>query len=225
MKVKPLVFALLIVLLFLAGCTSETNTNDSQNANANTATPAAKNVATTDELIPSETSPITNNAEVGFRGDISDLLPTREEVNSEYKKEAQENESYNIEGFFPNYQSQGLKTTGFVEGAVNDWYISEGSTITDGYIYLLKFDSVQNTKTFFDNLVLMIKNEGGYKEKKIFSIDAECFGLEGGDFYAGYYVDYYCIKKNVLFNTEVITWKKSRFGDAETWAKSIAKKI
>jgi hypothetical protein len=158
-----------------------------------------------------------------FIGDTSELLPVRNEINTEYKITTEDN--VNISRYFSDYQSQGLNTTGFENGIYMELEIFEGTTMTLGYITILKFDSVDATNLFYTNLINLIKNEGGYKELSSFGIDADCFALEGGNYMEGYYQDAYCKKKNIFFSTEVSSFKRSRLPEYEDWANIIANKI
>lgn len=197
LKTKTIIFILIIMggLVLLSGCSSKSN-------EATNVKPA-------------------NSTEL-FSGNILSLFPSRDEINTEYKTE---NTDFKIEDFFPKYQSQGLKTTGFEVGKEIDLYIVEGTKETDGYIFILKFGTQQNAAEFENNLISMTKNEGGYIERNPASVNANCFAIEGGNTIEAFHVDYYCQKKNLFFSTEIVTWKKSRFSDAEIWAQKIANKL
>jgi hypothetical protein len=176
----------------------------------------------TDQAISQEQSQTTKSQI--YTDEVKNLLPKRDEINTEYKIVASEDKT-NISGYFSNYQTQGLKTIGFENGSYMELEILEGTTITAGYITILRFDSVDNANLFYTSLINFIKNEGGYKELSSFGINADCFALEGGNYMEGYYQDAYCKKKNIFFNTEVSSFKRSRLPEYEDWANIIANKI
>ncbi|MFH1473965.1 MAG: hypothetical protein ABIE55_03660 [Candidatus Aenigmatarchaeota archaeon] len=204
MKKIALVGLILFVVL-IAGCSQTTTTTSD----------------TGQEATKQETQIYTGNTE--------NLLPERDEINTEY--EILTTEDFDITKYFSKYQTKGLMTTGFESGSYMEHEILEEfprNTITVGYIFILKFDSVDNADLFYTTMIDMIKNEGGYKEISSFWIDADCFGKEG--FYPdyplnNYYQNFFCKKKNIFFNTETSGYKKSRLSDSEEWAKTIADKI
>lgn len=157
-----------------------------------------------------------------FTGDVDSLLPSRTEIDTEFKIKE---ENFTIESYFSDYQELGLNTNGFQEGTTIYLEIFEGTSYTIGYIDILKFDSVDNAKSFYNQVVYSTKEERGYKEKNTSGINANCFALEGGNIYRGYYRNVYCQKKNIYFTTEIGTFKLTRLDSYKDWAKAITEKI
>ncbi len=181
---------LLVSIIVIAGCTSSTRQESNQ--------------ATPQQAL--------------FTSDTKDLLPTRSEINTEWKIGG--TEPIKIEEI---YQKQGLE--GFENGTVMELDILEGTSLTVGYIRILRFDGVNNAELFYSSLINNIKNEGGYKEKDTSGINANCFAIESGNTLEGYYRDVYCKKNNIFFNTEISTFRVSRLSEYKDWANFIANKL
>lgn len=219
---KWIIVILILAVILIGGCT--------QQPTGQAITEQTTQQPSQSETPPNQQSEVTVPAQPQiYTGDTENLLPERNEINTEYKIVT--TEDFDITNYYSNYQQEGLTTTGFESGSYMEheiWEDSPSSTITVGYIYILKFDSVDNANSFYTNLINIIKNEGGYKEVSLWGINADCFGVEG--FYPdypldNYYQDFYCKKKNVFFNTEVSGYKKIRLSECGDWAKTIANKI
>lgn len=164
------------------------------------------------------TTPLQN-----FNGNTKDLLPQRAEIDTEFR--IAKEEPFDITNYYPQYQKEGLQHAGFQNGSKMVPFIVEGSSLTRGSIVILKFESSDNAKTYYNGLVTLIENEGGYKEMSTSGIDAICFALEGGDYMNGYYRNIHCYKNNVFFSTEIGTFMTSRLDNYKDWATIISKKF
>jgi len=227
MKKVILLIGLLITAIALSGCTTQSSLpgtietprlGEEGGSQIETPTTQPATAPPVEETSPPEL----------FTGDISTLFPSRGEINTEYEK-VYDVRDLNVEKwYYPRYQREGLAITGLQEAKEVGYDILEGSyspTLTIAEMNILRFDSAQNAKAFYNGLVGMIKEEGGYKEKTASEIDADCFGEEYGSYGEGYGREYICQEKNIVFSTVVGGWEKSRFVDADTLAKIIAKKI
>jgi hypothetical protein len=192
---KWLIVVLILAIVLIAGCTQQ-------------------NIST------------TNNLNQIYSGNTSGLLPTRSEINTEYKITVTKVIGKdNISGYYSDYQLKGLNTTGFEEGSYKEAQIIEGMTVTIGEITIFKFDSVDNANSFYNSLITFVKNGGGYKEKSDFSVNADCFAIDEGNYAIGYSQQFFCKKSNVYFSTLIGSFIQSRLSDSENWAQTIANKI
>jgi len=155
-----------------------------------------------------------------YTGDVSSLLPTRAEIDTEFKIEGER--EYNTSRYF---REDNIPSTGFREGRIMDLEIFEGNSITIGYILIFVFDTNENTKKYYDNIISITKNEGGYKEQSVSGINANCFAIHIGNAFEGYARDIYCYKNNVFFSTELSSFRTTRLAKYRDWVKVVANKI
>jgi len=155
-----------------------------------------------------------------YTGDVSSLLPTRAEIDTEFKITSEN--PYNTSSYF---SKDNIPSTGFREGRIMDLEIFEGNSITVGYILIFVFDTNENTKKYYDNIISITKNEGGYKEQSVSGIKANCFALQIGNAFEGYARDIYCYKNNVFFSTELSSFRTTRLAKYRDWTKVLANKI
>ena len=175
------------------------------------------------EELETETSTVTQNSisQNIFTGDIQTLLPTREEINTEYKivRTIESNLTY----YYFQHPRENLYLNGFKEGKTRILSKDDGYRITTGYIDIFKFDTSDDTKKFYDSFISLIKNEGGYKEISNSGVNAQCFAIDSGNS-EGYHRDFYCVKNNIFFDTETNSGIV-RPTDSKEWARTIAGKI
>ncbi|MFH1365588.1 MAG: hypothetical protein ABIH28_03325 [archaeon] len=140
-----------------------------------------------------------------------DLLPTREEIDTEWE---------NIKT-----KERIIEEQGFVSGASLDMDRMESVSLSTAYIFIAKFESKNYAESFYSTSVSKVKEGGGYTETSTSGIDASCFGYKGGDLYEGYYYTFYCKKENIFFLTEVATFSAGRSGYSKELAKIVGDKV
>ena len=146
-----------------------------------------------------------------IKKDPMDLLPTREEIDTEWE---------NIK-----IDNQGIEASGFDSGADFQMDRMESMSLSVAYIFVAKFDSKNYADSFYSIKINKVKEGGGYTEISTSGIDATCFGYKNGDLYEGYRYTFYCKKSNIFFLTEVSTFSAWRSGYSKELAKIVAKKI
>ena len=137
-----------------------------------------------------------------------DLLPTNEEIDTEWENIERDNKI--------------IGASGFDSGAYLEMDLMESLSLSLAYIHIYKFNSNNGADSFYSAKINEKKEERGYKETSTNGIDATCFGYKGGDLYEGYYYVFYCKKDNIFFLTEVDTFNVLRSGYAKDLAKMVA---
>lgn len=210
----------ILVVLLMVGCSNQSNLPD-------TSKTATKETATEQNMIqekPKEpsTTPQTEDTKTEklYTGDVASLFPTRAEIDTEFKITSEK--AYNTSSYF---SKNNIPSTGFKEGRVMDLELFEGTSMTVGYILVFVFDTNENAKNYYDNILPIIKNEGGYKEQGVSGINADCFAEQIGNTMQGYARDVYCYKNNVFFSTELSSFRITRLTMYKDWAKVVANKI
>jgi len=140
-----------------------------------------------------------------------DLLPMREEIDTEWENIKREERIIN--------------DSGFNSGASLNMDRIESVSMTSAYVLILKFNSKDYAASYYSNSVSEVKEGGGYTEIPTSGIDATCFGYKNGDLYEGYYYTFYCQEKNIFFLTEVGTFSVLRSGNSKELAKIVADKL
>lgn len=140
-----------------------------------------------------------------------DMLPTRDEIGTEWVIQKKEEHTIN--------------SNGFNSGAYLDIDRMEGMSLSGGYVYVYKFNAISNAEIYYKEEIKKIKEKGGYTEINPSGIDAECFAIKSGDYLAGYFKWVICKKNNIIFTSEVSSFNSWRTGYYDNLAKIIANKI
>jgi len=168
-------------------------------------------IGTIGSLFDNEEAQNSNKESSSIKKEPMDLLPTREEIDSEWE---------NIK-----INNQDIDASGFDSGASLEMDRMESLSLSLAYIFVYKFDSKNYADSFYSAEINKVKERGGYTEISTSGIDAICFGYKGGDLYEGYYYSFYCKKDNIFFQTEVATFSAWRSGYSKELAKIVADKI
>lgn len=135
---------------------------------------------------PTETLPANASTKIITRS-LSDLLPTRQDIGTEWRIGSTSNSTEGLVG-----------VKGFVETLQQTYSKSDGGNNLVTQVGLDKFDSSTNAKSFYDDKVSKIKSEGGYKEYEVNSINAECYGTFSSGTFTGM-INYYCVSSNIYY--------------------------
>lgn len=140
-----------------------------------------------------------------------DMLPANEEIDTEWEIVGRKNASL-------------IKVTGFDSGAKLKIYRLEGTILSEGYVFVYKFDSITNADSYYQSEVDFTKEERGYTEISS-PINEECFAIKSGDYLQGYYKWAVCKKANIVFISEVDSFSNWRTNYYEDLAEITTKRI
>lgn len=136
-----------------------------------------------------------------------DLLPTREDVPTEFKTGSVRNITINA--------------TGFESGNIIDFHKLEGTYgLIEVEFKIWKFSSVEDAKTFYSNKVNKIKEAGGYTKLKS-NVKAECFAYKEEYGFVAKFGENFCIKENVIFSIYITT--ANTFERVDSYVNDMAK--
>ena len=164
---------IIIILLFGIGFTgSQTSSSNLSTNSLNTQTTTSE--TTTQKLITKS---------------LDEMLPTRNDISTEWSTGSTENLTLQEEGFIEGKQVSYYKVLSSISGAG-----------IDADFYVRRFSNSDTAKIFYDKIVNKIKSEGGYKEISI--TDCFAFTTDMGIEESG---ESLCTKSNIVYGVYVYT--------------------
>lgn len=140
---------------------------------------------------------------------LTEILPVRNDITTEW--------------IIGTTEDLHREEKGFIEGTAQ-WYTKGGIFSTSVSTSVLRFDSFDNAFQVYNEKILSIKQEGGYKEFSTGSVDATCYGIHKEGLLSDR-VEIRCYKNNIYFtiggNGDVYEIED----DTKNMAKIIARKI
>lgn len=152
-----------------------------------------------------------------FQGDVSDLFPLREQVDTRYQMR-------DIEDIEINSTYKNVEVNNLVQAKKRELVIAT-STPTFIFIDILKFENQNDARNLFEEVTNNIKNRGGYTEQNTRGINAECFAYETGELLTGYTREVICHKQNIFFSTNMFTYSITERSNYRNVATVIANRI
>lgn len=144
-----------------------------------------------------------------FVGPVSDLLPQRGDVGTEWlinsKSDDPFNYSYQYGGGFLTHvikvdEKPILNATGYQASIVQKYSKSNGSGGTIAvWPVIHKFDSIQNAADYRQQVIQEVRTVGGYEEYGTSALSTTCYAtLKRGQITDS--LDFYCVKANVYYH-------------------------
>lgn len=158
---------------------------------------------TTEPETPTEPSSITKP--------LSELLPTRQDISTEWVIGSLENETTII-------------ATGFMDG-VAQGFTKSGLDVTRTTIQVYRFDTSDNAKDYYDDIVGNVLSEGGYTEVSTKSLGTTSYGTFN-EYLSGEITVIYSLKLNIYTTVKVSSpFSLSTQEDALQFAKIVMDKL
>jgi len=135
----------------------------------------------------------TQNTGTLITESVDQMLPTRAEIPTEFTIDETKNLILNVSGF----ESGKMVSTSKLEGTT-------GMIFVDYSVY--KFSTAEDAKSYYDNKINEIKQEGGYTEIRI----SGCFTYKVDMGFEGESGESFCMKDNVVYSSYVTSSKTYR---------------